>query len=296
MITRRRPVLWTVWLAVVLLGMIAPSAAAAQDADAQRALLDRYCVTCHNDRLQTGNLSLERADVADPAADPALWEGVVRKLRAGAMPPQPRPRPDATAYAAVINHLESALDRAAAASPDPGRTPTFRRLSRTEYQNAIHDLLDLDVDVTAILPRDDVTLGFDNVNAGGLSPTLMERYLAASQKVSELAVGSRLPAPGSRVVIIPPDRTQERHVDGLPFGTRGGTIVDHTFPADGEVRDSGPPPAQPERERRGAERAAMTSRSRSTASGSISSRCTRARTCCCRRMPRTTPTPASTIT
>ena len=234
MITRRRPVLWTVWLAVVLLGMIAPSAAAAQDADAQRAFLDRYCVTCHNDQLQTGNLSLERADVADPAAHPALWEGVVRKLQAGAMPPQPRPRPDATAYAALINHLESALDRAAAAAPDPGRPPTFRRLSRTEYQNAIHDLLDLDVDVTAILPRDDVTLGFDNVNAGGLSPTLMERYLAASQKVSELAVGSRLPAPGSRVVIIPPDRTQERHVNGLPFGTRGGTIVDHTFPAGGE--------------------------------------------------------------
>ena len=234
MITTRKPVLWAAGLVLACLCMIGPPAAAAQDADPQRALLDRYCVTCHNDRLQTGNLSLERANVRDPAADPAFWEKVARKLRAGAMPPQPRPRPDAGALAALLDHLEAALDRSAAASPDPGRTPTFRRLSRTEYQNGIRDLLDLDVDVTAILPRDDVTLGFDNVNAGGLSPTLMERYLSAAQKVSELAVGSRLPAPGSRVVIIPPDRTQERHVDGLPFGTRGGTIVDHTFPADGE--------------------------------------------------------------
>ena len=238
MTTRRRPALWTGGLALVLLGTIAAGTASAQEggqeAETQRALLDRYCVTCHNDSLQTGNLSLEGVDVVHPEADPALWEAVLRKLRAGAMPPQPRPRPDAASYAGLIGYLETALDRAAGASPDPGRTPTFRRLSRTDYQNAIRDLIDLDVDVTALLPRDDVTFGFDNVNAGGLSPTLMERYLAAAQKVSELAVGSRLPAPGSRVAIIPPDRTQERHVDGLPFGTRGGTIVDHTFPADGE--------------------------------------------------------------
>ncbi|MXY26420.1 MAG: DUF1592 domain-containing protein [Acidobacteria bacterium] len=238
MTTRRRPVRWTAYFAFVLLGTLAAGTASAQgggqDPETQQALLDRYCVTCHNDRLQTGNLSLEGVDVVNPETDPALWEAVLRKLRAGAMPPQPRPRPDAAGYAGLIGYLEGALDRAADASPDPGRTPTFRRLSRTDYQNAIRDLIDLDVDVTALLPRDDVTFGFDNVNAGGLSPTLMERYLAAAQKVSELAVGSRLPAPGSRVVIIPPDRTQERHVDGLPFGTRGGTIVDHTFPADGE--------------------------------------------------------------
>ena len=241
MIRRPRPACWATGLALVLLGTIATgtafaqeAVASAEEAAAQRALLDRYCVTCHNDRLETGNLSLEGVDVTHPQTDPALWEAVLRRLRAGAMPPQPRPRPDAAAYAGLIGYLETALDQAAAASPDPGRTPTFRRLSRTEYQNAIRDLIDLDVDITALLPRDDVTFGFDNVNAGGLSPTLMERYLAASQKVSELAVGSRLPAPGSRVVIVPPDRTQERHVDGLPFGTRGGTIVGHTFPANGE--------------------------------------------------------------
>ena len=238
MIAWRLRALSTSGLALVLFGTIATGTSFAQgtdqEAEAQRALLDRYCVTCHNDRLETGNLSLEGVDVAHPETDPALWEAVLRKLRAGAMPPQPRPRPGAASYAGLIGYLEAALDQAAAASPNPGRTPTFRRLSRTEYQNAIRDLLDLDVDVTALLPRDDVTFGFDNVNAGALSPTLMERYLAASQKVSELAVGSRLPAPGSRVVIVPADRTQERHVDGLPFGTRGGTLVEHMFPADGE--------------------------------------------------------------
>ena len=212
----------------------APTTAAREAAAVEQALLDRYCITCHNDRLETGGLSLEGADVADVTAHPELWEKVVRKLRTGSMPPRPRPRPDAAAYARMVSYLETSLDAASAARPDPGRTDTFRRLNRTEYRNAIRDLLALDVDVAALLPRDDSAFGFDNVNAGGLSPTLMERYLAAAQKVSRLAVGSRLPAPGSRVVVIPADRTQEDHVAGLPFGTRGGTVVDHLFPADGE--------------------------------------------------------------
>ena len=213
---------------------VAPTAAAREAAAVERALLDRYCVACHNDRLETGGLTLEGVDVADVAAHPELWEKVVRKLRTGSMPPRPRPRPDAADYGRVVSYLETALDAAAAADPNPGRTDTFRRLNRTEYRNAIRDLLALEVDVAALLPRDDSAFGFDNVNAGGLSPTLMERYLAAAQKVSRLAVGSRLPAAGSRVVVIPADRTQEDHVAGLPFGTRGGTVVDHLFPADGE--------------------------------------------------------------
>ncbi len=200
----------------------------------ERAVIDRYCVTCHSDRLQTGGLSLEGVDLADVAAHAEVWEKVVRKLRAGAMPPRPRPRPDAETHARLLTHIETALDAAAADNPDPGRTETFRRLNRTEYQNAIRDLLVLEIDVTALLPRDDAAFGFDNVNTGGLSPTLLERYLAAARTVSELAVGSRAPAPGSRVVIVPADRTQEDHVDGLPFGTRGGTVVDHVFPFDGE--------------------------------------------------------------
>ena len=212
----------------------APQSAAAGEAASDQAVIDRYCVTCHNDRLETGGLSLQGVDIADVGAHRDVWEKVVRKLRAGAMPPQPRPRPDAASYARVLASIETALDAAAAVDPDPGRTATFRRLNRTEFQNAVRDLLALDVDVTALLPRDDSAFGFDNVNAGGLSPTLMERYLAAAQKVSRLAVGSALPAPGSRVVVVPADRTQEDHVAGLPFGTRGGTAVDHTFPADGE--------------------------------------------------------------
>ena len=226
-------------LSLAALGAVGPSAAAqsaasAQDASADQAVVERYCVTCHNDRLETGGLSLQGLDVSDVAAHRGVWEKVVRKLRAGAMPPRPRPRPDTATYARVLAALETALDSAAAAHPDPGRTATFRRLNRTEYQNAVRDLLALDVDVTALLPRDDSAFGFDNVNAGGLSPTLMERYLAAARKVSRLAVGSGLPAPGSRVVVVPADRTQEDHVAGLPFGTRGGTAVEHTFPADGE--------------------------------------------------------------
>jgi len=208
--------------------------AASSVPSSEAALIERYCVTCHNDRLQTGNLSLEAVDITDAAAHADVWEKVVRKLRAGAMPPQPRPRPAADEYAHLLSYLETALDSAAGDTPDPGRTDTFRRLNRTEYQNAVRDLLALDIDVTALLPRDDAAFGFDNVGTGSLSPTLMERYLAAAQKVSRLAVGSYAPSPGSRIAIVPVDLTQEHHRDGLPFGTRGGTVVDHTFPFDGE--------------------------------------------------------------
>jgi len=213
---------------------VSSATAGVESAASQRAVIDRYCVTCHSDRLQTGGLSLEGVDLADVAAHAEVWEKVVRKLRAGAMPPRPRPRPDAETHDRLLATIETALDDAARANPDPGRTETFRRLNRTEYQNAVRDLLALDIDVTALLPRDDAAFGFDNVNTGGLSPTLMERYLAAARTVSELAVGSRAPAPDSRVVIVPADRTQEDHVDGLPFGTRGGTVVEHVFPFDGE--------------------------------------------------------------
>ena len=198
------------------------------------ALIERYCVGCHNDRLTTGGLSLEGVDAGDPSAHAEVWERVVRKLRTGSMPPQPRPRPDRQTYDHLVAYLETALDEAAASAPKPGRTETFRRLNRTEYQNVIRDLLALKIDASALLPRDDAAFGFDNVNTGGLSPTLMERYLAAARTVSELAVGSQAPAVGSRVVILPPDRTQRDHVDGLPFGTRGGTVVNHIFPFDGE--------------------------------------------------------------
>ena len=141
-----------------------------------RQLLDRYCVTCHNQRLQTADLSLDNIEVSDIGKHPAIWEKVVRKLRAGAMPPASRPRPDAETYEGFATWLETELDRVAAARLDPGRTDTFHRLNRSEYHNVIRDLLALEVDVTTLLPADDGSYGFDNI-AGvlGLSPTLLVR-------------------------------------------------------------------------------------------------------------------------
>ena len=220
-------------LAPAWLGL-APPAAEAQPSGPQQALVNRYCLGCHNDRALQGGLSLEAAPLDNVAGRPELWERVVRKLRAGAMPPEGAARPDAAAYRGLLDHVETALDARAEATPDPGRTDTFRRLNRTEYRNAVRDLLGLDVDVAALLPRDDASYGFDNVGLVELSPTLMERYLAAAQKISRLAVGSSAVAPGSRVVTLRPDLTQETHLEGLPLGTRGGAVVDHTFPLDGE--------------------------------------------------------------
>ncbi|MDP6581732.1 MAG: DUF1592 domain-containing protein [Vicinamibacterales bacterium] len=207
--------------------------AAAAGAIPDQALIDRYCLGCHNDRALRGGLSLEGAALDNVAGHTDVWERALRKLRAGAMPPNGAPRPDEAAYAGLRAYLETELDTIAAAAPNPGRTETFRRLNRTEYRNAIRDLLALDVDVAALLPRDDASFGFDNVGVIELSPTLMERYLAAAQKISRLAVGSMAIVPGSRVVTLRPDLTQEGHLEGLPFGTRGGASVEHTFPLDG---------------------------------------------------------------
>ena len=199
-------------------------------ATTDRAVLDRYCVTCHNSRTRTGGLALDTLDVTRVAADAETWEKVVRKIRGRMMPPPGLPRPDDATYDALSAHLEGALDRGAAERPNPGRTETFRRLTRVEYQNAIRDILDLDVDVSSLLPKDDASHGFDNVSNGELSPTLLERYLAAAQKVSRAAIGSALPSPASHVVVLPADLTQEDHLEGLPFGTRGGATFKYTFP------------------------------------------------------------------
>ncbi len=199
-----------------------------------QALVNRYCLTCHNDQSLRGNMSLEQAPLAEITDHLDVWEKALKKLRAGAMPPDGAPRPEPEVYAGLVRYLETTLDSLAAATPNPGRTETFRRLNRTEYRNAVRDLLDLDVDVATLLPRDDASYGFDNVGVVELSPTLMERYLSAAQKISRLAVGSSGIVPGSRVVVLSPDLTQEGHLDGLPFGTRGGTLLEHTFPLDGE--------------------------------------------------------------
>jgi len=197
-------------------------------------LINQYCAGCHNDRIKSGDLTLTTVDPDNPGKNPEIWEKVVRKLRGRMMPPPGRPRPEEPAYDQFVSDLEKSLDRDAAANPNPGRTDTFRRLNRTEYQNAIRDLLALDVDVSSLLPKDDASFGFDNVGAGALSPTLLERYLATAQKISRLAVGTPVRTPGSNVMVLPADLTQENHLEGLPFGTRGGTVMNYTFPADAE--------------------------------------------------------------
>jgi len=203
-------------------------------ASAQRSLINQYCVGCHNDKAKTAGLALDTVSVENISQAPEIWEKVLHKVRARYMPPVGMPRPDEQAYQALVSYLETSLDQLSAANPNPGRTATLRRLTRTEYQNAIRDLLDLKVDVTQLLPNDESSFGFDNITVGELSPTLLERYLAAARKISRLAIGSSLRSPAGESILIPPDLTQEEHFDELPFGTRGGAAVHYTFPQDGE--------------------------------------------------------------
>ena len=201
----------------------------------QRALLDTYCVTCHNQELRTAGLTLDTLDVAQIAERADIWENVARKLRAREMPPAGRPRPDPPAYDDFRRWVEAELDAAAAAAPNPGRTEPFHRLNRAEYQNAVRDLLAFDLDVAGDLPADDASYGFDNM-AGVLrmSPTLMERYLVAAAKISRGAVGTAVLFPGADTFRVPEDLPQDDRLDNLPFGSRGGTLVRYHFPVDGE--------------------------------------------------------------
>jgi hypothetical protein len=197
-------------------------------------VIDRNCVTCHNQKLKTAGLMLDEADVANPGAAGEVWEKVVRKLRTSTMPPPNMPQPSIEDRRALLSWLETSLDKAAAAKPNPGRTDTLRRLNRTEYQNAIRDLLLLDIDATSLLPADESGHGFDNVTVGDLPPALLDRYISAAQKISRLAIGSPQSSLQSDIIRVPPDVTQEEHVPGLPIGTRGGVSVRYTFPQDGE--------------------------------------------------------------
>ena len=220
-------------------GPEARTAAVASAAAPHRALLDTYCVTCHNARLQTAGLALDTVDLAHPAADLEVWEPVIRKLRVGAMPPPGRPRPDGQAAGALVSFLRTEIDRAAALKPNPGRAETFHRLNRAEYRNAIRDLLGIDINVTSMLPADDSGKdGFDNTATMlSVSPALLERYLMAARKVSRLAVGL---APGGadvatyRGVVYELEDEQANASEDLPFGSRGGLAARHNFPVDGE--------------------------------------------------------------
>jgi len=199
-----------------------------------KAVVNQYCVSCHDADVKKGGLDLERINRDGVTEHSDEWEKVVRKMRARQMPPVGKERPTEKVYDEVVARLSSTLDRAAAKNPNPGRTDTFRRLNRTEYQNAIRDLLALDIDAAALLPKDEARHGFDNVTVGDLSPTFLNRYISAAGKISRLAVGSPYRKPGGDTYRLQPDLTQEEHVEGLPLGTRGGMLLDHTFPRDGE--------------------------------------------------------------
>jgi hypothetical protein len=200
----------------------------------EHALVNQYCVVCHNERAKTAGLMLDKADVEHAGEHAEIWEKAVRKLRGGMMPPQGMPRPDQAQLDSFIAWLETTLDRGGAAHPNPGRAP-LHRLNRTEYANAIRDLLDLQVDVSDLLPADDESNGFDNIaEVLRVSPSLLEAYLAASREVSSLAVGDPKIGPVSQSFRVPPDLAQEEHLEGLPLGTRGGILIRHNFPLDAD--------------------------------------------------------------
>jgi hypothetical protein len=199
-----------------------------------RSVVNQYCVSCHDAEVKKGGLDLERILGDDVTQHSREWEQVIRKLRTRQMPPIGKERPADKTYEDVLTRLSSSLDRAAAKNPNPGRTETFRRLNRTEYQNAIRDLLALEIDAAALLPKDEASHGFDNVTVGDLSPTLLNRYVSAAGKISRMAIGAPRRSPGGDTFRLPPDRTQEEHVEGLPLGTRGGALLNYTFPRDAE--------------------------------------------------------------
>ena len=205
---------------------------------AYRTVIDQFCLACHGSATKTADLDLEALSSVDVSQDPETWERVVRKLRGRQMPPSGMPKPDEAGYQAAIESITDALDHRAAENPDPGRAGTFRRLNRTEYSNAIRDLLSLDVQVEDFLPSDEASHGFDNVTVGDLPPMLLNRYVSAAEKISRLVVGRAGRVPDAYTVRVPPDLTQESHIAGLPIGTRGGALVRYTFPVEGEYEIS----------------------------------------------------------
>ncbi len=200
----------------------------------QNALLKQYCVTCHNDRTKAGTMSLQAFDTANVLEHTELAEKMIRKLRAGMMPPAGARRPEPRRWPGWPAALETRIDRAAALNPNPGWRPS-QRLNRAEYTRAVKDLLAMDVDVNQFLPADTISDGFDNIaDTQTISSTLMEGYLRAASQISRLAVGDRNASASSTTWKVPRTASQMRHVEGAPLGTRGGLSVLHTFPADGD--------------------------------------------------------------
>jgi mono/diheme cytochrome c family protein len=204
-------------------------------ASPQRAVFYKYCVTCHNERLKTAGLLLDKLDVGQLGVQPDVWEKVVAKLRAGTMPPAGAPRPDKATYTSLVGWLEDGLDRAVAANPPAGRA-FVRRLNRSEYTNAIRDLLALDIDGPSMLPTDESGYGFDNIaDVLSVTPGLLDRYLLAAQKISRLAIGDPTIRPSQEIFPLSQFLVQtDRVSDDLPLNSRGGSAVRYYFPLDGE--------------------------------------------------------------
>jgi mono/diheme cytochrome c family protein len=213
------------------------SAAEPARADPSAANLDQFveshCIACHDDSAPAG-LKLTGLAQAPLTENAATWERVVRKLAARQMPPEQEPRPSEDEYRTVIAAVARSLDEAAAARPNPGRTESLRRLTRTEYQNTIRDLLAVEIDASTLLPADEASHGFDNITVSNLSPALLSRYISAAEKISQLAVGRAPQPPREETFRVRPDITQDVHLAGLPIGTRGGTLISYHFPARGE--------------------------------------------------------------
>ena len=232
----------TIWLAstsTMIVGQTLSGLPGARDSARTTSIqqtVSTYCVTCHNDKLKTGGLVLDRPELADVAAHADVWEKVIRKVRTGMMPPAGSPRPNPGERDALLSSLTSTLDAAARVTPNPGR-PLAHRMNRAEYANAIRDLLALDVDAAALLPPDDSSAGFDNnADVLGVSPVLLESYLTAAERVSALALGDRDIPPAGEIYRVKQDESQDRHVPGLPLGTVGGILINRTLPLDGEYQ------------------------------------------------------------
>lgn len=223
---------------IALLFLTPPPDADEADVQSVQSLFDNHCQDCHTGPKPSGDFSIEklkpnRESVGGSSVFSDEWERIVRRLRAGQMPPPDADRPNEADTIFATRAIEKWLNDGSRLHPYVGRTDTLRRMNRTEYQNAVRDLLALDIDATALLPKDESSQGFDNITVGELSPSLLNRYLTASQTISRIALGREGLGPMGINVRVPADRTQELHVEGLPFGTRGGVLIEHTFPRDG---------------------------------------------------------------
>ena len=214
------------------LGLLAASQVAAPAAP-ENQTVKQYCAGCHNDRTKAGGLTLADFDIERAAQHPETSEKIIRKLRAGMMPPAGARRPEEATLLGLRRTLETQMDRWAAANPNPGWRP-FQRLTRAEYAHSVKDLLDVDVDVTAFLPPDTMSQGFDNIaDTQAFSPALPQGYLRAASQISRLAVGDRSASAATSTYQVPATENQMLYVEGTPFGSRGGAAFVHTFPADG---------------------------------------------------------------